>query len=228
MEISKDTVEILRNFATINPNIVFNQGNLIKSVKPGQAALAKAYVSENFPQTFGIYDLNEFLLALTMFGQESVRLSFHDNHVVIADSSGLYRTSYYFIDPELVASSTTDKEVVMPKCQLKFSLDKRTLNYIRKSSSGFGLDYLVVSPKGNNLVELKVTELKKQKDKEEFGNAFVCEVPAEFESDDFRFTFLVSNFKMIDGDYDVEVSNSYISHFTNKEQPIEYWVATER
>ena len=33
---------------------------------------------------------------------------------------------------------------------------------------------------------------------------------------------------MIEGDYDVAISSSLISHFINKQTKIEYWVALEK
>ena len=35
------------------------------------------------------------------------------------------------------------------------------------------------------------------------------------------------NFKMIEDDYDVAVSVKYISHFINRNKPVQYWIALE-
>ena len=37
MKLSKETTEILKNFASINPSLVFQAGNVQKTVKIGRA-----------------------------------------------------------------------------------------------------------------------------------------------------------------------------------------------
>jgi hypothetical protein len=34
--------------------------------------------------------------------------------------------------------------------------------------------------------------------------------------------------KMIEGDYDVKLSQKFISHFKNTKLPIQYWIALEQ
>ena len=57
MELSTRTLEILRNFASINPNIVVSQGNKLTTMSIQKNLVAKAIIEETFPTTFGIYDL---------------------------------------------------------------------------------------------------------------------------------------------------------------------------
>ena len=43
----------------------------------------------------------------------------------------------------------------------------------------------------------------------------------------FKFFFKVENMKMLAGDYDIDISSRFISHFTNKNEQLEYWIALE-
>ena len=43
----------------------------------------------------------------------------------------------------------------------------------------------------------------------------------------FKAFFKTENFKMIQDDYDVAISSQKISHFINRNKPIQYWVAIE-
>ena len=61
MRLSKDTVEVLKNFSTINQCILVKEGNKLRTISTMKNILAEADVSEVFPSEFGIYDLNEFL-----------------------------------------------------------------------------------------------------------------------------------------------------------------------
>ena len=52
MKISNETVAMLKNFSTINPNIVVKAGNVIKTISEAKNILATANVAESFPQDF--------------------------------------------------------------------------------------------------------------------------------------------------------------------------------
>ena len=61
MNLSNDTLNVLKNFATINPNLVFKPGQKLKTISESKTILASAEIVEDFPTEFGVYDLNEFL-----------------------------------------------------------------------------------------------------------------------------------------------------------------------
>ena len=75
MELNEDTLQILKNFASINSNIVFDEGSTIKTISEAKNILSEATISESFPQKFGVYDLNEFLGVLGLVDKPSLRLS---------------------------------------------------------------------------------------------------------------------------------------------------------
>ena len=62
-----DTHQILKNFATINSSIMINAGNVLKTISVGENSIAEFKCEESFPQTFGIYDLSEFLTGMSLF-----------------------------------------------------------------------------------------------------------------------------------------------------------------
>ena len=66
MKLSDKTVGILKNFSTINQNILIKEGSKLRTMSTMKNILAEADVSEAFPADFGIYDLNEFLGVLTL------------------------------------------------------------------------------------------------------------------------------------------------------------------
>ena len=81
MKVSKETLEQLKNFATINTNLMVKEGNQLATVANSMNILAKASVSETFPREFAIYDLNQFLALLTM--SDDTELSFGDESVTV-------------------------------------------------------------------------------------------------------------------------------------------------
>ena len=56
--LSNNTMQVLKNYATINSSILFSEGNQLKTISVGENAIAQLTFAATFPETFGIYDLN--------------------------------------------------------------------------------------------------------------------------------------------------------------------------
>ncbi len=116
MELSEKTLTVLRNYATINPNVVINEGDEIKTISEAKNVLSSAKLDVQFPKTFGIYDLSEFLSVLSLVN--SPRLTFEDNYVLVGDSSGRTRIKYFYSDIDIL--TVPSKDIVMPECEVFF------------------------------------------------------------------------------------------------------------
>ena len=67
MKLTAETTAILKNYAAINQNIQFKQGQTLSTISPQKNILTSAEISEDIPTTFAIYDLNRLLGALSLF-----------------------------------------------------------------------------------------------------------------------------------------------------------------
>ena len=218
MELSENTIGILKNYAAINSNIVIKPGNNISTISEAKNILASVDLPEEFTQEIGVYDLNEFLGVLGLV--DTPRLKFNDDHVVIGDSSGRSKIRYYFSDKEML--TTPSKPVVMPEADVKFHLDNDTLNKIKRAAAALGHKELSITP-GNNCVTLTVTSSDNST-----ANTFSIDVTGESKSDTYNFILNISNLKMIAGNYDVDISSKLISQFSNTDSPVKYWIALEK
>lgn len=218
MELTEKTLQVLKNYASINPNVVISQGNTIKTVTEAKNLLSRAELDVEFPVTFGVYDLSEFLSVVSLL--DSPRLDFKDSHVLISDGVGRSRIKYFYSDPDILTTPT--KDIIMPESQVKFTLDRETLHRIKRAASVLGHGEMSVSS-GGGVIVLSVID-----NNDKTSNVFSIDVDGTFDSDKFNFVFNISNLKMIDGDYDVSISSKLISHFVNKETSIEYWCALEK
>ena len=54
MELSENTIGILKNFASINSNIVIKPGNNISTISEAKNILASVDLPEEFPQEIGV------------------------------------------------------------------------------------------------------------------------------------------------------------------------------
>ena len=66
--LSKPTIEILKNFCSINKSLVINPGNKLSTLSINKNILAIADVEEQFESQMSIYDLGVFLGGLSLFG----------------------------------------------------------------------------------------------------------------------------------------------------------------
>src|SRR5690242_9079579 len=85
MKLEQKTIQILKNFATINQSIWINEGNELSTISLAKTLYAKAQVKETFPRSFGIYDLSRFLGVLSLFNEPN--LEFTDAHIHIKEGS---------------------------------------------------------------------------------------------------------------------------------------------
>ena len=65
MKLSESTVNLLKNFSSINQSILFKAGNKLRTISVMKNILVEANVAEEFDKDFGIYDLNQFLNGLS-------------------------------------------------------------------------------------------------------------------------------------------------------------------
>ena len=83
MKLSSHTTSVLKNFATINQNLVIKEGSELLTMSSMKNIVARAEVEEKFPKEIAIYDLNEFLTCLSLF--KSPVLDFDDQFVTIKE-----------------------------------------------------------------------------------------------------------------------------------------------
>ena len=220
MELSSFTMQSLKNFASINPNLVIRGGNTIMTMSEAKNVLAMATVAEDFPQEFGIYDLNEFLSVVNLF--DTSNLKFEDSHLIVSDASGRSKIKYFYSDIEMLTSPT--KPIAMPDAEVTFVLDQGTLNNLKRAASALGHNEVSITG-ANNVITLTVVDSENST-----SNSYSIDVDGEYISDNFNFILNINNLRMIPGDYKVEISSKLISQFTNMsdDQKLTYWVALEK
>jgi hypothetical protein len=213
MKLSNETVSVLKNFSTINQNLVIKSGNKIATMSAMKNIVAKAEVLEEFPQTFAIYDLNEFLSAISLFSKPE--LEFENDFVMITEEGTSKSLKYWYSDPSVVTTPT--KDITMPECEVKFNLPSDTLSTIQKAAAVIGAPDMALESGS-----LKVTDKKNAT-----ANNYALDLDVASQSDNYKFWFKVENLKLIQGSYDVQVSSKNISHFKNSTGNVEYFIALE-
>ncbi len=221
MKLSNETVAVLKNFSTINQNLVIKAGSKLSTMSAMKNIVASADVKEVFPQDFAIYDLNEFLAAISLF--DTVDLDFKNDFVVITEDGNPQRSlQYWYSDPSVVTHPKTD--ITMPDPDVQFEFASSTLSEVQKAASIIGAPDMVLEgmSKGNAII--KVTDKKNAT-----ANDFKVGLPVDETTKDvpYKFWFKVENLKLIPGSYEVNVSSKKISYFSNTKVPVRYFIALE-
>ena len=213
MKLSSQTINVLKNFSTINQNLVIKEGSDITTMSAMKNIVAKAKVDESFTKEFAIYDLNEFLSALSLFGTPD--LDFQNDFVVITEEGSSKSLKYWYSDPSVVTTPT--KDITMPSNEVKFNFSSDTLAEITRAASVIGAPDMVLE---NG--KLRVTDKKNTT-----ANDYATELDVPDSDVKYKFWFKVENLKLIPGSYGVEVSSKNISKFSNTNIDIEYFIALE-
>ena len=218
MKLSEHTTSVLKNFASINQNLVIKEGKTISTMSAMKNIVAKAEVDEDFPREIAIYDLNEFLAALSLFNNPV--LDFSENHVMITEEGKTGNSlKYFYSDPSV--DTTASSEITMPETEVKFSLDSGDLSKVERAASVIGSPDLVLEKNGVG------TFLTVKDKKNDTANNYSLDVDAEG-SGEYNFFFKVENLKLLPTNYDVNVSSKNISHFKSQAgNAVEYWIALE-
>ena len=215
VKISKRTLDILKNFSTINSGILVNEGNLLTTLSSTKNILAEARVDETFPRQFAIWDLNKFLGTVSLFKDPD--FIFDENFITV--KSGGSSVRYYYCAQNLVTS--TNKRITMPTAVVEFDLKTKDFAEVMKAASVLQVQHLCVrSSEDGSKIELAVV------DKSDTTSNFYSLVVGDNTSGaTFEFIFDVDNLKILQGDYRVSISQKIVSCFTNKNEPLTYWIA---
>ena len=218
MKLSEHTVDVLKNFASINQNLVIKEGSTLTTMSAMKNIVAKAEVEESFDKEVAIYDLNEFLASISLFANPV--LEFDEGFVTIREENNPKNSlKYFYSDPTVVTSP--NKTITMPSKEVSFKLNGENLNKLKRAAGVIQAPDLVLEKK-NTDVFLTVKDKKN-----DTANTFSIDVDTVADGSDFKFFFKVENLKLMDGDYEVDISSKNISHLASSNKDVEYWVALE-
>ena len=216
MNLSSDTVAVLKNFSDINQNILVKPGNKVQTISTMKNILAEAEISEKFDSEFAIYDLPEFLRAVELFQKPSLNFNGGSN-VQIADNNSKQSIKYFFADKSVIVAPT--KNITMPDKEVTFTLKKDDFARLQKGVMTLNLPDVAVKGDGKSIT-LVATD-KKNKSSNDYS------ISVGETNKTFTAYFKAENFKMVSDDYDVAISKQKISHFVNRNNPLQYWIALD-
>lgn len=224
VKLSSNTINLLKNFSTINQGIKVKKGSQIRTIAVSKNILAEADVDEHFPQDFAIYDLNEFLALVTLFKEPILRFK-DSKSVMITDASGRNKVNYFFAGEAVVVGPPSDKKLSLPSEDVNFTLSKDSLLQVMKAAGILGHKFIVVRGKRGQEVSLVATDIK-----DNTANEFSMAIEGATAEADFDLIFDVENLKMVPDDYEVTLcANPFYARFASKAAgDLQYWIALNK
>lgn len=203
----------MKNFGTINGNLLLTPGMRLSTKSAKNTVVGKTNVTEEFPIEFGIYDINEFLGALSLF--QHPELEFTDKYVTIKENADEVR--YYAAEKSVL--SYLDKNIELPSTYVEFTLPATVLANIQKTAQILRGDILSIVGDGTTLY----LEVGKQKVE---SNSYRHNVGTTDKT--FRVNVKVEYFKMIPGEYTVSISSAKLTRFKSTTSDLVYFIAVEK
>ena len=212
MKLSKHTVELLKNFSTINSNLLLKAGSKINTISGPKNIVASSPIAETIPSDFGIYDLNEFLGALSLF--QDPDLTFSEKYIDIRENNN----SIKYYAAEAANLTVPQKDIAFPDAEINFRITSATLDLIRRTSGVLSAPDLIFLGDGSKIIG-KVCQKKNTS-----ANSY--DVNLGTTDKVFSVNLKVENLKMVAGEYDVSISSKRISRFAGTNDLV-YFVAVE-
>lgn len=206
---SKNTLSILKNFSSLNSNLLVKPGNVIKTITPSKNGMAIATVDESFDVEFGIWDLNKFLGVVSLFnnptfdfGEKSVKIKNGGDSVV----------NFYYSEPRLLTFPT--KDVNMPGVNVSITLTEKEFSELQKAASVMQLPDLSFTSENKKILGM-VSDLS-----DPTTNSYKIILENKYSGPSFLFNFKMENIKILPGDYVINFAKNVVGEFVNKTIPV--------
>ena len=213
MQISNETIQILKNFAAINSNIMIRKGKTLSTISTAKNIFAKAEVVEDFPTEVAVYDLNSLLALLTLMENQNVE--FGDKSLNISKDNGKFE--YFYSSPTVIVAAP-DKSIEIDN-HYQFKLTSEDVNMIMKAAAITSSPTITISSKGED-VSLTIGDKKN-----DTANTYKKVIGKSEHSFDCHMA--VENFKIFPDAYTVTISKKKAFHFQHATKAIEYFIAME-
>ena len=212
MKLSTETLNILKNFSSINQSILFKRGNVLRTISPQKTVMAIATVQEEFPQQAGIYNLPRFLSVCAM--HESPDIDFGEKFATIIE--GRSKTKYVYADASMIITPP-DKDINLPSADVTVSLSSGDLTKVLKATSVLQLPEVAFVGEGGICYLRAIDSVNPSAD------SFGVEVGET--SDAFSLIIKTENLQMMPLDYQVSLSSKGISKFENEK--VSYFIGID-
>jgi hypothetical protein len=214
MKISKDTINILKNFATISNNLrIYPNTNELTTISPQQSIFAKASIPDQFPKEVCIYELNSLLDLISYM--ENQEIEFGDKSLTIMNNGSTFE--YYYASPDVIMAPPAGKSIDLDTFY-QFTLNAADVALITKAAAISAAEQIIFKAENGKVVLHVGNQARSLTQSKVIGETDLT----------FNAILSVDNFKIIPDTYTVTLSKKKFLHFksANTQTP-QYWLALD-
>ena len=237
IQLTKYSIDVLRNFSTINKSILIKPGKFVETMSVNKNIIAQSQIKEFIPEQMAIYDLPLFLGALSLFKKPWLNFP-DDKKVVIFDEETKGKTVFYYSDPEIIVTPPEFNKD-LPDVELMFDLPQSDITQLMQAAKVYGVEDLCINgfqgeysvcvrDKKNTTSNVFSLPLRKVVFNQGKGDLDEEAYKLTPDRQTFCFCFKVENLKLIDASYHIALSKKNIANFTSlSHNDLNYFIALE-
>lgn len=211
MQLSKKTLNILKHFNTLNPSVLISAGKVQKTISSSKKTMVEVVTEEDFPVTFGVYELSKFLGAISFF--KDAEIDFGDSSLKVVEQDRVLE--YVYASPDAILRPPT-KEIVV-EADAEFNLPWKVLSDTLSAAKVLGAGDIELAGDGTH------ASIRALDSRNTSSHTFRTVLgPCDKE---FKLVFKSEALNFMEADYAAKVSFTKLAQFNA--EGIEYKVAAE-
>ena len=216
MRLSDTTTKVLKNFASINPSILLNEGQTIRTISPQKNVLAQAVTDEPITDSMCLYDINQFLNIAESI--DDCVINVNSSKAILSNPQNTQNSTVFFADPSVIVTPP-EKNINVKNEQFTFNLSDKELVKILRMASLCNAEELILQQRNDGTVLCKVTNTANPTSND---FSLVVEATNSTGETELPATLEVTKLNFIKDTYEVHVYEKIV-HFQGS--IAEYWIA---
>jgi hypothetical protein len=201
MKFSRETINHLKHFSTINPNFIFKKGAQQKTIAGAKNRVVLATLDTIFPVDFPIRDLRGLLKALSHFDNPDIK--FTRSQLTVSGKDG----KISFAPSKRRDLILPSKEINFPRADIEFEISSAQYSTLINSLKKHSFYCVRLEGDGNEIKAITSPT---------YRGEYVYEQLLGKTNKRFSFRFLVSNLLCPIDDYTISLSSKGIARFKSK------------
>ena len=222
MKISKDTLNILKSFATINPCMYFGDEEALRVISTCGAVIGVYKTAESLDHDCVFWDMPQLISTINSMSGDNAELDFQEKFVKITspDKSSL---KYFYTNPLVVERDNPRPKAYNKYCKkidadFTFDIPSETLSKVMTIAKNLNLTKMNIEMKDG---EGKIHVLE---DSNKVDHSFSQDIQGEGSG---KISLWIDSLHLIGGDYTIE-SNKMMAKFINKDIPLFFIVGASK
>ncbi len=216
MKITKEFITILKNFSSINQNMLFVPGNKQSIISTTGSIFSRANTDVEIEKEFAIFSLSKFINVLSLFEEPNIEIN--EKTLTISSVNGEKKCKYQLTNPEFIKyEKEPDKYNKMQKDFEGIQLRYSDLSDIIKMADILGSEFIIFEGKNNaNFLSIMNSN----------DNGDTAEVWIDIQGGEFKAVLPRNMLNLIKQDYEINISKKGAIQFHSN--MIDYFMALDK